>query len=65
MAENAGHGIPLADAVQSYVTNVLTHRREEQTYLNQTTESIVLPEAVPSGTIISVDDEDTDWRDLV
>ena len=65
MAENAGRGIPLAEAVQSYVTNVLSHRRDEQTYLNQTTESIVLPEAVPTGTIVAIDDEDTDWRDLV
>ncbi len=65
MAENQSRGIPLAEAVQSYVTNVLSHRRDEQTYLNQTTESIVLPEAVPTGTIIAIDDEDTDWRDLV
>ena len=66
MAENAGRGIPLQEAVDSYVRNVLAHRRDEESYLGPTTtESITLPDAVPSGTIIAVDDEDVDWRDLV
>jgi hypothetical protein len=66
MAENAGRGIPLQEAVDSYVRNVLAHRRDEESYLGPTTtESITLPDAVPSGTIVAVDDEDVDWRDLV
>ena len=66
MAENAGRGIPLQEAVDSYVRNVLAHRRDEESYLGPTTtESITLPDAVPSGTIVANDDEDVDWRDLV
>ncbi len=66
MAENAGRGIPLQEAVDSYVRNVLAHRRDEESYLGPTTtESITLPDAVPSGTIVAVDDDDVDWRDLV
>ena len=66
MAENAGRGIPLQEAVDSYVRNVLAHRRDEESYLGPTTtESITLPDAVPSGTIVAIDDEDVDWRDLV
>ena len=66
IAENQGRGVPLQEAVDSYVKNVLVHRRDEEAYLGlTTTESITLPDAVPSGTIVAIDDEETDWRDLV
>lgn len=65
MAENEHRGIPLLEAVQSYVTKVLAFRRDEEAYLAPTSGSITMPEAVPTGMIIAVDDEDTDWRDLV
>ena len=66
IAENMGRGVPLQEAVDSYVKNVLVHRRDEEAYLGlTTTEAITLPDAVPSGTIIAIDDEETDWRDLV
>jgi len=64
-AENEQRGIPLLEAVQSYVTNVLAFRRDEEAYLAPTTGAITLPDAVPTGMIIAVDDEETDWRDLV
>ncbi|MFM5968103.1 MAG: DUF4032 domain-containing protein [Micrococcales bacterium] len=66
IAENENRGVPLQEAVDSYVRNVLVHRRDEEAYLGATTtEAITLPDAVPSGTIIAIDDEETDWRDLV
>jgi len=65
MAENEQRGIPLLEAVQSYVTNVLTFRRDEEAYLAPTTGTITLPDAVPTGMIIAIDDEEADWRDLV
>lgn len=64
-AENEERGIPLLEAVQSYVTNVLTFRRDEEAYLAPTTGTITLPDAVPTGMIIAIDDEEADWRDLV
>jgi hypothetical protein len=64
-AENEQRGIPLLEAVQSYVTNVLAFRRDEEAYLAPTTGAITLPDAVPTGLIVAVDDEETDWRDLV
>jgi hypothetical protein len=64
-AENEQRGIPLLEAVQSYVTNVLTFRRDEEAYLAPTTGTITLPDAVPTGMIIAIDDEEADWRDLV
>ena len=67
MAENANHGIPLLEAVQSYVNNVLVNRRDEETYLEPTSGMVTLPDAVPTGLIVVDDDEDNlpDWRDLV
>ena len=64
-AENEQRGIPLLEAVQSYITNVLTFRRDEEAYLAPTTGTITLPDAVPTGMIIAIDDEEADWRDLV
>jgi hypothetical protein len=30
-----------------------------------TTENITLPSPVPTGSIVAVDDDEADWRDLV
>ena len=65
ISENAKRDVPLQDAVNSYVTNVLWKRRDEEALITPTTGSIELPKGVPSGTIEAVDDEDADWRDLV
>jgi hypothetical protein len=66
MMENHKRDIPAAEAVQSYIDNVLVNRREEEAYLSPMTEAITLPNAVPSGTIVvAEDDEEVDWRDLV
>jgi hypothetical protein len=66
MSENAGHDVPLAEAVSDYINNVLVNRREEATYLSPPTELITLPTAIPTGTIVVADDDDdVDWRDLV
>lgn len=67
MAEKANHGIPLLEAVQAYVNEILVNRRDEETYLEPTTGTILLPDAVPTGLIVVNDDEENlpDWRDLV
>jgi hypothetical protein len=66
MMENQKRDVPTAEAVQSYIDNVLVNRREEEAYLSPQTEAITLPNAVPSGTIVvAEDDEEIDWRDLV
>ncbi|MFM6962796.1 MAG: DUF4032 domain-containing protein [Micrococcales bacterium] len=67
MAEKADHGIPLLEAVQSYVNEILVNRRDEETYLEPTSGILMMPEAVPTGLIVVDDDEDNlpDWRDLV
>jgi hypothetical protein len=65
LAENQQKGVPLADAVNSYVENVLAHRRDEEALISPMTESITLPTAIPSGNIEVDEDEEGDWRDKV
>ena len=66
MSENQNRLVPLNEAVQSYIENVLVNRRDEESYLAPLTEAITLPNAVPSGTIVvAEDDDEVDWRDLV
>jgi hypothetical protein len=65
LAENQQKGVPMADAVNSYVVNVLAHRRDEEALIGTMTEAITLPTSVPSGNIEVDEDEEGDWRDKV
>ncbi len=66
ISENAGRDVPLEEAVDSYVKNVLANRRDEEALITPATGSIELPKGIPSGTImVAEDDEEADWRDLV
>jgi hypothetical protein len=68
VSEDKGSDVPLVEAVRSYVSNVLSKRRDEATYLGTTTltEDLNLIEPVPTGLIVVADDdEDGDWRDKV
>jgi hypothetical protein len=66
MSEERDRDVPMAEAVQHYVTHVLSkHRDEESLIMPNTTDSINLPDPVPTGTITVIDDDETDWRDLV
>ncbi|MEY5023764.1 MAG: hypothetical protein RL569_677 [Actinomycetota bacterium] len=66
-SENAGHDVSLLEAVRSYVSEVLSKRRDEEALIGSpTTENITLAEAIPSGLIVVADDDDEgDWRDRV
>jgi hypothetical protein len=67
MSENAGSDVSLLDAVRSYVSEVLSKRRDEEALIGSpTTENITLAQAIPSGLIVVADDdEEGDWRDRV
>jgi hypothetical protein len=66
LSQEQNREVPLDEAVNSYVQNVLVHRRDEESLLNPTSTDITLPNPVPTGTIVVVEDDDeTDWRDLV
>lgn len=53
MSQREARDVPLAEALNAYVDEVLRHRRDEATVINPPTEAITLPTAVV--------DED-DWR---
>jgi len=65
LAENQQRGVPLTEAVNSYVENVLAHRRDEESLIGTMTEAISLPTAIPSGSIEVDEEEEGDWRDKV
>ena len=66
MAQQAGHDIPLAEAVTSYINTILRHRRDEATVIDPVTGSITASlDIVPTETaaISAIDpDDENDWR---
>jgi len=66
MSEKANHDVPVQEAVQDYVQNVLSKRPDEEALIMpDTTDTYTLPTPVPTGTITVIDDDEVDWRDLV
>jgi hypothetical protein len=60
MSQTEGRDVPLAEALTSYINDVLRHRRDEATVIGPPTESF---SAITSS---SADDEDADdWRSKV
>ena len=65
MAQNQGHDIALAEAVTSYVHDVLRHRRDEATVIDPPTGAITMPISVTTGADPDPGadaDDDVDWR---
>jgi hypothetical protein len=65
LSQNEGRDVPLAEAVSSYVDNVLRHRRDEQTIIDPATGTHSLPTdatALPTGTVSLPKAEEEDWR---
>ena len=56
ISQNQKRDVPLAEAVQSYVDNVLRHRRDEATLIDPPTGAITMP------TDVITDDDEDDWR---
>ena len=52
--------MPIAEALTSYINDVLRHRRDERTVIDPATESITLPDAE----LLEAEDDD-DWRSKV
>lgn len=60
MSEEAGHVVPLMDAVRAYTRDILAHHRDETAVLSPPTEALTLPvDVIDSG---ADDDEVVDWR---
>lgn len=64
LSQNAGRSIPLAEALASYVDEVLRHRRDEATIMGPPTETMSLP-VITGAVPVSDHTAALDWRDLV
>jgi hypothetical protein len=62
MSEQQGRDIPLAEALNAYINDVLRHRRDEATVIDPPTGTITLPIDVQTGSVPVVAEDDEDWR---
>ncbi|MGO4534476.1 DUF4032 domain-containing protein [Leifsonia sp. 2MCAF36] len=63
MSQKEGRDVPLAEALTSYINDILRHRRDEATVIAPPTETIAIPVL---GAAATDDDEDEDdWRSKV
>jgi hypothetical protein len=60
MSQKEGRDVPLAEALTSYINDILRHRRDEATVIAPPTETISIPVIGDAA----ADDED-DWRSKV
>ncbi|GHD52433.1 DUF4032 domain-containing protein [Mycetocola manganoxydans] len=58
MSQNQARDVPLAEALTSYINDILRHRRDEATVIAPPTGAITLPTAV-------IDSPNENWRDRV
>ncbi|MDZ8171938.1 DUF4032 domain-containing protein [Microbacterium xanthum] len=64
LSQSRGGSVPLAEALGSYVDDVLRHRRDEATVMGPPTETMSLP-VVTADLPVVEDGDGIDWRDLV
>lgn len=64
-SQAVGRSIPLAEALTSYMDEVLRHRRDEATLMGPPTESMTLPVDTDALPLIEEEEDAVDWRDLV
>ncbi|QTX03985.1 DUF4032 domain-containing protein [Agromyces archimandritae] len=68
LSQEAGRDVPLAEAVTSYLSTVLAHRRDEAAMFNPPTGTVTtaLDAIAPAtGTVPVDDDDEDDWRSKV
>ncbi|NUU07166.1 DUF4032 domain-containing protein [Leifsonia sp. C5G2] len=63
MSQKEGRDVPLAEALTSYINDILRHRRDEATVIAPPTETISIP--VLGGAADDDEDDDDDWRSKV
>lgn len=61
MSQTEGRDVPLAEALTSYINDILRHRRDEATVVEPPTETMSFP-AVSGAAALADDDDEDDWR---
>lgn len=64
MSQKEGRDVPLAEALTSYINDILRHRRDEATVVGPPTETMSIP-VVTSAIPLPSDDDEEDWRSKV
>ncbi|WP_431277969.1 DUF4032 domain-containing protein [Leifsonia poae] len=66
MSQAEGRDVPLAEALTSYINDILRHRRDEATVIDPPTETISIPViASDAGSGLADDADEDDWRSKV
>ncbi len=65
MSQKEGRDVPLAEALTSYINDILRHRRDEATVIAPATETISIPVLASEAGTGETDDDDDDWRSKV
>ncbi|MFF1878369.1 DUF4032 domain-containing protein [Leifsonia sp. NPDC058230] len=66
MSQAEDRDVPLAEALTSYINDILRHRRDEATVIDPPTETISIPVlASEAGTAAPDDSDEDDWRSKV
>lgn len=64
MSQAEGRDVPLAEALTSYINDILRHRRDEATVVAPITETLSIP-VIGGPTASDADDDEDDWRSKV
>ncbi len=64
MSQREGRDIPLAEALTSYINDILRHRRDEATVIAPATDTMSIP-TIRRAAGLDDDDADDDWRSKV
>ncbi|QNE37245.1 DUF4032 domain-containing protein [Leifsonia shinshuensis] len=64
MSQAEGRDVPLAEALTSYINDILRHRRDEATVVGPPTETLSIP-VIGGATTAEIDDDEDDWRSKV
>ncbi|MGH1525885.1 DUF4032 domain-containing protein [Leifsonia sp. L25] len=64
MSQAEGRDVPLAEALTSYINDILRHRRDEATVVGPPTETMSIP-VIGGAAPVETDDDEDDWRSKV
>lgn len=64
MSQAEGRDVPLAEALTSYINDILRHRRDEATVVGPPTETMSIP-VIRGAAGLDEDDDEDDWRSKV
>jgi hypothetical protein len=65
MSQHEGRDVPLAEALTSYINDILRHRRDEATVIAPPTDTIAIPVLASEAGTGDTDGDEDDWRSKV